>query len=140
MKIVDAKVIVTCPGRNFVTLKLVTEDGLHGLGDATVNGRELAVVAYLQEHVVPLLIGRDARRIEDTWQYLYKGAYWRRGPITMAAIAADRYAEAHFNGPNLYQSEIDANMGYLREAIESADLNRLRRTCYSLSRKASKAA
>ena len=35
-----------------------------------------------------MLIGRDARRIEDTWQYLYKGAYWRRGPVTMAAIAA----------------------------------------------------
>jgi mannonate dehydratase len=81
-------VIVTCPGRNFVTLKLVTEDGLHGLGDATLNGRELAVAAYLTEHVIPLLIGRDARRIEDTWQYLYKGAYWRRGPVTMAAIGA----------------------------------------------------
>ena len=88
MKIVDAKVIVCSPGRNFVTLKLVTEDGLHGLGDATLNGRELAVAAYLSEHVVPLLIGRDARRIEDTWQYLYKGAYWRRGPVTMTAIAA----------------------------------------------------
>ena len=88
MKIVDAKVVVTCPGRNFVTLKLVTEDGVHGLGDATVNGRELAVAHYLQDHLVPLLIGRDARRIEDTWQYLYKGAYWRRGPITMAAIGA----------------------------------------------------
>jgi mannonate dehydratase len=88
LKIVDAKVIVTCPGRNFVTLKVTTEDGVYGLGDATVNGRELAVVAYLQEHVVPCLIGRDARRIEDTWQYLYKGAYWRRGPITMAAIGA----------------------------------------------------
>ncbi len=88
MKIVEARVIVTCPGRNFVTLKVVTEDGLHGLGDATLNGRELAVAAYLSEHVVPLLIGRDARRIEDTWQYLYKGAYWRRGPVTMAAIGA----------------------------------------------------
>jgi mannonate dehydratase len=88
MKIVDAKVIVCCPGRNFVTLKIVTEDGIHGLGDATLNGRELAVVSYLTDHVVPLLIGRDARRIEDTWQYLYKGAYWRRGPVTMAAISA----------------------------------------------------
>jgi mannonate dehydratase len=37
---------------------------------------------------VPLLIGRDARKIEDTWQSLYKGAYWRRGPVTMTAIAA----------------------------------------------------
>src|SRR5688572_13360256 len=88
MKIVDGKVIVCSPGRNFVTLKLSTEDGLYGLGDATVNGRELAVASYLGDHVVPLLIGRDARRIEDTWQYLYKGAYWRRGPVTMAAIAA----------------------------------------------------
>jgi mannonate dehydratase len=88
MKIVDAKVIVCCPGRNFVTLKLVTEDGVYGLGDATLNGRELSVASYLSDHVVPLLIGRDARQIEDTWQYLYKGAYWRRGPVTMSAIAA----------------------------------------------------
>src|SRR5437870_5208580 len=88
MKIVDAKVIVCCPGRNFVTLKLVTEDGVYGLGDATLNGRELSVASYLSDHVIPLLIGRDARRIEDIWQYLYKGAYWRRGPVTMTAIAA----------------------------------------------------
>src|SRR5580700_9402856 len=88
MKIVDAKVIVCCPGRNFVTLKIVTEDGIYGLGDATLNGRELAVASYLSDHVCPLLIGRDARRIEDTWQYLYKGAYWRRGPVTMSAISA----------------------------------------------------
>lgn len=88
MKIVDAKVLVCSPGRNFVTLKLVTEDGISGLGDATLNGRELAVVSYLNDHLIPLLLGRDARRIEDTWQYLYKGAYWRRGPVTMAAIGA----------------------------------------------------
>jgi mannonate dehydratase len=88
MRIVDAKVIICSPGRNFVTLKVTTEDGLYGLGDATVNGRELAVASYLTEHVVPLLIGRDARKTEDTWQYLYKGGYWRRGPVTMAAISA----------------------------------------------------
>jgi mannonate dehydratase len=88
MKITDAKVIVCSPGRNFVTLKIVTEDGVYGLGDATLNGRELAVASYLTDHVLPLLIGRDARRIEDIWQYLYKGAYWRRGPVTMTAIAA----------------------------------------------------
>ena len=88
MTIDKAEVIVTSPDRNFVTLKLTTEDGLTGLGDATLNGRELAVASYLSDHLAPLLIGRDARRIEDTWQYLYKGAYWRRGPVTMAAIAA----------------------------------------------------
>ena len=88
MKIKEARVIITCPGRNFVTLKVVTDDGLHGLGDATLNGRELAVASYLVDHVIPCLVGRDAHRIEDIWQYLYKGAYWRRGPVTMTAIAA----------------------------------------------------
>ena len=88
MKIVSAKVIVCSPGRNFVTLKIEAEGGVTGLGDATLNGRELAVASYLQDHVIPLLVGRDARRIEDTWHYLYKGAYWRRGPVTMTAIAA----------------------------------------------------
>jgi mannonate dehydratase len=88
MRIAAAEVVVTCPGRNFVTLRITTDDGLTGWGDATLNGRELAVEAYLREHVVPLLPGRDAHAIEDTWQYLYRGAYWRRGPVTMAAIAA----------------------------------------------------
>lgn len=88
MKIINAKVIITCPGRNFVTLKIETDEGVYGIGDATVNGRELAVASYLQDHVIPCLIGRDAHRIEDIWHYLYRGAYWRRGPITMCAIAA----------------------------------------------------
>ena len=45
LKIVDAKVIITSPGRNFVTLKLTTDEGLTGVGDATLNGRELAVAS-----------------------------------------------------------------------------------------------
>ena len=88
MKIQEIKVFVCSPGRNFVTVKVITDEGTYGLGDATVNGRELAVVAYLEEHVAPCLIGRDPAEIEDIWQYLYKGVYWRKGPITMAAIAA----------------------------------------------------
>ncbi len=88
MRIINARVTTTCPGRNFVTLKIEVEGGLTGIGDATLNGRELAVVSYLEDHVCPALIGKDARRIEDVWQYLYRGAYWRRGPVTMRAIAA----------------------------------------------------
>jgi mannonate dehydratase len=87
-KIVSARVIISCPGRNFVTLKVECDDGTTGVGDATLNGRELAVASYLSDHVVPCLIGRDAHRIGDIWQFLYRGAYWRRGPVTMTAIAA----------------------------------------------------
>lgn len=88
MEIREIKVIVCNPGRNFVTVKMITDEGIYGLGDATLNGREKAVVAYLEEHVAPCLIGRNPHDIEDIWQYLYKGAYWRKGPVTMAAIAA----------------------------------------------------
>jgi len=107
MKISAARVIVTCPGRNFVTLKIETDTGLYGLGDATLNGRELAVVSYLEDHVVPCLIGRDPHQTEDIWQYLYRGAYWRRGPVTMSAIAAVDTAlwdlKAKIAGLPLYQ-------------------------------------
>jgi len=106
-KITAARVIVTSPGRNFVTLKIETSDGVHGVGDATLNGRELAVASYLTDHVLPCLIGREAHQIEDIWQYLYKGAYWRRGPVTMAAIAAVDMAlwdiKAKIAGLPLYQ-------------------------------------
>ncbi|WP_045392422.1 D-mannonate dehydratase ManD [Falsirhodobacter sp. alg1] len=88
LAITDVRVIVSSPGRNFVTVKIVTESGIYGVGDATVNGREMAVATYLQEHVAPCLIGRNAHDIEDIWQYLYKGVYWRRGPINMACVGA----------------------------------------------------
>ncbi len=117
MTITEARVIVCSPGRNFVTLKLVTEDGVYGLGDATVNGRELAVASYLTDHVIPLLIGRDVRRIEDTWHYLYKGAYWRRGPVTMAAIAAVDTALWDIKGKTLDVPVYELLGGASREAV-----------------------
>ena len=47
VKITDARVVVSSPGRNYVTLVIETEDGVTGIGDATLNGRELAVASYL---------------------------------------------------------------------------------------------
>jgi hypothetical protein len=88
--------------------------------------------------------GREVVRYSSPEDLIYKTPgfyeYVARDRINRKLGAADRYAEAHFDGPSLYQSEIDGNMRYLRQAIESADLNRLRRTCYSLSRRASNAA
>ena len=103
----SARVIVSSPGRNFVTLKIETDQGVYGIGDATLNGRELSVVSYLEDHVIPNLIGKDAQRIEDIWQFLYRGAYWRRGPVAMSAIAAVDTAlwdiKAKLAGMPLYQ-------------------------------------
>ena len=66
--------------------------------------------------------------------------YVARARIEKKLGGVDRYAEAHFDGPSLYQTEIDRNMGFLKGAIEQADLKRLRRFCYSLSRRHAEAA
>ena len=81
MKITAAKVMVSSPGRNFVTLKVSTDEGIFGLGDATLNGRELAVASYLQDHLIPCLIGRDPFQSEDIWQYFYRARTGDGAPL-----------------------------------------------------------
>lgn len=51
MRITGPRVIVTCPGRNSVMLKIITDEGVTGAGDAILNGRELAVASYLRAPV-----------------------------------------------------------------------------------------
>ena len=102
MKIISAKVIICSPSRNFVTLKIVTDAGIYGLGDATLNGREKAVATYLEEYAIPCLIGRDPFQIEDIWHYFYRGVYWRRGAVTMTAIAAIDMAACRWSGVMIF--------------------------------------
>ncbi len=107
MKITDAKVFVGGPGKNYVTLKVMTDQGVYGLGDASLNNRETLPAAYLNDYLIPNLIGRDPRNSEDLWQYFYRGAYFRRGPIAMAAFGAVDMAlwdiKAKLAGMPLYQ-------------------------------------
>ena len=81
--------------------------------------------------------GRELVRYASPEDLIYKTPgfyeYVARDRIRRKLGAVDRFAEAHFDGANLYQTEIDRNMGYLSDAIEHADLERLRRGCYSLS-------
>ena len=88
MKITDAIVFVGGPGKNYVTLKIMTDQGVYGLGDATLNNRETLPAIYLRDYLIPNLIGMDPRNSEDIWQYFYRGTYFRRGPIAMAAFGA----------------------------------------------------
>jgi mannonate dehydratase len=117
MKITNAYVNVTSPGRNFVTLKIETDEGIYGLGDGTLNGREMAVVSYLTEHLIPCIVGRDPFQTEDIWQYLYRGAYWRRGPVTMAAIAAVDVALWDIKGKALNTPVYNLLGGKSREGV-----------------------
>ena len=113
MKITSAKVIVCSPGRNFVTLKIETDQGLTGLGDATLNGRELAVASYLNDHVIPCLIGRDAHQIEDIWQYLHARHTRGRQEVLAAMVGPDGEAEmrlTRMSGADLRRDKMHRNI------------------------------
>ncbi|MDR1981441.1 MAG: galactonate dehydratase [Tannerellaceae bacterium] len=67
-------------------LKITTDDGFTGWGEPVVEGRADTVEAAVKE-LSPYLIGRDASQIEDIWQTLYRGGFYRGGPILSSAIS-----------------------------------------------------
>jgi mannonate dehydratase len=87
MAITEVKVILTCPGRNYTLVKIMTDQGVYGVGDGTLNGNE-ATVAQMLQHIGELIIGHDEDRINDIWQLLYHWGYWRNGPIFKSALGA----------------------------------------------------
>lgn len=117
MKITDAKVIVCSPGRNFVTLKIFTDAGVYGLGDATLNGMEKAVAVYLTDYCIPALIGKDPANTEDIWHYFYRGVYWKRGAVSMTAVSAIDMALWDIKGKTLGTPLYNLIGGKSREGV-----------------------
>src|ERR1043165_3490583 len=89
VKITDVKVILTQPGaEHLVIVKVLTsEPGLYGVGCATHGERPLAVAAAIDQHVKPLLIGKECDRIEDIWQTSYVASYFRSGVTLNNALS-----------------------------------------------------
>lgn len=87
MKIKKIETILTSPGINFLIVKITTDEGIVGYGDATLGGRTLAVQSVINDHIADWLVGCDANQIEDVWQMIFKSSYWRGGPILMDALA-----------------------------------------------------
>ena len=91
LTIKDVKVITTTAGGNYrwVFLKIITsEPGLYGIGSANNNYETKAVIAALEDHLKPWLIGKDPNRIEDLWQSAQMKTYWRNGPVNNNVLAA----------------------------------------------------
>jgi mannonate dehydratase len=91
LTIKDVKVIATNGGGRYrwVFLKIMTsEPGLYGIGSANDDYQSMAVIADLEEHLKPWLIGKDPDRIEDLWQSAQFRTYWRNGPINNNVLSA----------------------------------------------------
>jgi mannonate dehydratase len=87
MKITEVRTFLTCPVRNYVLVKILTDEGVYGVGEGSMNSSEQAVAATL-EHSSQWLIGHDPFRTEDLWQMLYRNTYWRGGPVFRTALGA----------------------------------------------------
>jgi L-alanine-DL-glutamate epimerase-like enolase superfamily enzyme len=88
MRITDVKCFpVWGGGRNFFIVKVETDEGLHGIGEAGITWREMAM-AEAVNHLKPFLIGEDPARIEHLWQLMFRGGFFPAGRIGCAAISA----------------------------------------------------
>ncbi|MEK3877848.1 galactonate dehydratase [Paenibacillus sp. FSL M7-0420] len=84
MKITGFETFIVPP--RWLFLKIETDEGISGWGEPVVEGKAHTVQAAVEE-LMDYLIGQDPQRIEDLWQLMYRGGFYRGGAILMSAIA-----------------------------------------------------
>ncbi len=84
MKITAYQLFLVPP--RWLFLKIETDEGLSGWGEPLIEGKAITVKAAVDE-LMEYLIGKDPMRIEDHWNVMYRGGFYRGGPILMSAIA-----------------------------------------------------
>ena len=97
-------------------LKIETDEGITGWGEPVVEGRAHSVAAAVDE-LADYLVGRDPRNVEDLWTVMYRGGFYRGGPILMSAIAGIDQALWDIKGKALGVSVSDLLGGRVRERI-----------------------
>ena len=118
MKITALKTFVCNAYRtNWVFVKIYTDvDGLHGVGEATLEYKEKTVVQACHD-LESLLIGKDPHRIEEFWHSAYRDAYWRGGAVLMSAISAIDMALWDIKGKDLGVPIYQLLGGKVRDAV-----------------------
>ncbi len=114
MKITRLTTLVVPP--RWLFLKIETDEGITGWGEPVVEGRAHSVAAAVDE-LADYLVGRDPRNVEDLWTVMYRGGFYRGGPILMSAIAGIDQALWDIKGKALGVSVSDLLGGRVRERI-----------------------
>ncbi|MCS7461268.1 galactonate dehydratase [Paenibacillus doosanensis] len=97
-------------------LKMTTDDGIVGWGEPIVEGKADTVRAAVEE-MSEFLIGRDPGHVEDLWQVLYRGGFYRGGPILTSAISGIEQALWDIKGKSLGVPVYDLLGGPVREKM-----------------------
>lgn len=88
MKVTDIKTFaVDCFRTNWVFVKVYTDEGITGVGEATLEYKEKALFGAI-EHIKEYLVGKNPLTIEKHWHDIYRDAYWRGGAVLMSALSA----------------------------------------------------
>jgi galactonate dehydratase len=114
------------PSRNWVFVKVETDEGLVGLGEATTEWHERAVAAMIEEHFAPLLIGQDPTRVHFLWQQMQRLFWWRGGVVASSAASGIEQALWDITGKAYGQPVYKLLGGAVRDAVRlyaRADLN-----------------
>lgn len=115
MKIISLTTYIVPP--RWLFLKIETDAGVTGWGEPVVEGRALTVEAAVKE-LGDYLIGKDPRLIEDHWTVMYRGGFYRGGPILMSAIAGIDQALWDIKGKALGVPVHELLGGKLRDSIK----------------------
>lgn len=75
------------PSRNWIFVRVETDDGITGIGEATTECHELAVQAMIEQHFAPILIGKDPTKINQAWQEMQRRFWWRNGVVASSAAS-----------------------------------------------------
>jgi mannonate dehydratase len=124
LTIKDVKVITTSGGARYkwVFLKIITsEPGLYGIGSANDQYQVMAVIAALEDHLKPWLVGKDPDRIEDLWQSAQMRTYWRNGPVNNNVLAAMDMALWDIKGKRANMPVYDLLGGKAHDAVAVYD-------------------
>lgn len=88
MKVTNVRTFaVDCFRTNWVFVKVYTDEGVDGIGEATLEYKEKALIGAV-EHIKDYLIGKNPFHIEAHWHNIYRDAYWRGGAVLMSALSA----------------------------------------------------
>ena len=124
LTIKEVKVISTSGGRNYrwVFVKIITsEPGLYGIGSAGNHFQPYAVIAAIEKHLAPFLIGKNPEQIEDLWQSGHLRTYWRNGPVNNNVLSGMDMALWDIKGKRAGMPVYDLLGGKVRDAVPCYD-------------------